>query len=626
MKLQWFSCLPLLNKKKFVFQSEDIFNLRLQRELQNQWRLLEQKQSQQNAMEEMKMDNAKLKQSLQKQQEQIHQLTQSLNQCFQALLIMQRDMAEQKSQQQQPQCEDTMDSVSQQRDFESCPSASWDFDFAPNSRVQGPAAQGLETWNNFFPPHVQDPRLLGGESESGVSTNTGSGALNNTVPPGMRANNYWDNFRSFSRQNRLSSNLQSLSPIVAQVTPRQVQPQLHLPHSPFRSNNNGDHHQSLLDNAAIIAPLSFSSISSPSRPRRKQKINREQNVSNESRPQPEAAMVFPIRQERQVQPNNPRRQQNEVQPMMLNNPVVTSIKRSIYSHVNELIAQNEERPERLARIFQDLQTINRSDQALESANADALANLNVSSSTSGHLQRPSWSMYSAADVEDEDNGVTSTTFKNSGIKRFTPNDNRLAYLASSSAMHPNAENNSSNSSLVAEDDRLLPTLFSFEESLSSLGAVGGSGEQTEKNKKVNESQNVAVPKNVQRNIISRERDGRKVKREKQPRNMQQNDLLHGQELDHHAGAESLSLTFRNNEENDESEMIEADQQDNQSFMDLQPLEVGLDRVPTRLSSTELDHRRAEEEDNIQNLVDEVLNSSSDTDFVANDHNLPSPKS
>ena len=349
---------------------------------------------------------------------------------------------------------------------------------------------------------------------------------------------------------------------------------------------------------------------------------------NNERPQPEAAMVFPIRQERQVQPNNPRRQ-NEVQPMMLNNPVVTSIKRSIYSHVNELIAQNEERPERLARIFQDLQTINRSDQALESANADALANLNVSSSTSGHLQRPSWSMYSAAaDVEDEDNnGVTSTSFK-SGIKRFTPNDNRLAYLASSSsAMHPNADNNSSNSSsLVAEDERLLPTLFSFEESLSSLGAVGGSsganGDQTEKNKKVNE-QNVAVPKNVQRNIISRERDGRKVKREKQPRNMMNQQDHEQDQLEHHPGA-ALTLTFRNNES--ESEMIEADQQDNQSFMDLQPLEVGLDRVPTRLSSTELHYRRAEEEDNIQNLVDEVLNTSSDTDFVANDHNLPSPKS
>ncbi|KAL0268417.1 UNVERIFIED_CONTAM: hypothetical protein PYX00_010372 [Menopon gallinae] len=31
-----------------------------------------------------------------------------------------------------------------------------------------------------------------------------SGALNNQVPPGNRANNYWDNFRSYSRQNLLS--------------------------------------------------------------------------------------------------------------------------------------------------------------------------------------------------------------------------------------------------------------------------------------------------------------------------------------------------------------------------------------------------------------------------------------
>ena len=60
--------------------------------------------------------------------------------------------------------------------------------------------------------------------------------------------------------------------------------------------------------------------------------------------------------------------------------------------------------------------------------------------------------------------------------------------------------------------------------------------------------------------------------------------------------------------------------------DLQPLEVGLDRVPTRLSSSDLDARRQEEEDNLQNLVDEVLNSSSEADFVhgATDQ-LPSPK-
>ena len=86
----------------------------------------------------------------------------------------------------------------------------------------------------------------------------------------------------------------------------------------------------------------------------------------------------------------------------------------------------------------------------------------------------------------------------------------------------------------------------------------------------------------------------------------------------------LTLTFRNdNETESQSEMVEADQE---NFMELQPLEVGLDRVPTRLSSTELENRRAEEEENLQNLVDEVLNTSSDNDFVANDHAPPSPKS
>ena len=85
----------------------------------------------------------------------------------------------------------------------------------------------------------------------------------------------------------------------------------------------------------------------------------------------------------------------------------------------------------------------------------------------------------------------------------------------------------------------------------------------------------------------------------------------------------LTLTFRNDENESQSEMVEADQE---NFMELQPLEVGLDRVPTRLSSTELENRRAEEEEeNLQNLVDEVLNTSSDNDFVANDHAPPSPK-
>ncbi|XP_050342182.1 putative mediator of RNA polymerase II transcription subunit 26 isoform X4 [Nymphalis io] len=38
---------------------------------------------------------------------------------------------------------------------------------------------------------------------------TASHTLNNQVPPGNRANNYWDNFRSYSRQNLLSANSKS---------------------------------------------------------------------------------------------------------------------------------------------------------------------------------------------------------------------------------------------------------------------------------------------------------------------------------------------------------------------------------------------------------------------------------
>ena len=59
---------------------------------------------------------------------------------------------------------------------------------------------------------------------------------------------------------------------------------------------------------------------------------------------------------------------------------------------------------------------------------------------------------------------------------------------------------------------------------------------------------------------------------------------------------------------------------------IQPREVGLDRVPTRLSSSDLEGRRQEEEENIQNLVDEVLNTSSEVDFVlGNSDQLHSPK-
>ena len=72
--------------------------------------------------------------------------------------------------------------------------------------------------------------------------------------------------------------------------------------------------------------------------------------------------------------------------------MVTSIKRSIYTHVNELIAQNEERPEQLARIYHNLQNMNSS---------EIMANLNNVESSNNRRSRP-WGPSMYRDVEDEE--------------------------------------------------------------------------------------------------------------------------------------------------------------------------------------------------------------------------------
>ena len=68
-------------------------NLRL-RDLQNHIRILNAAKKPKNSMEQqLKAENSKLKMAFENQQGQIQQLTQSLNQCFQALLTIQRDVA-----------------------------------------------------------------------------------------------------------------------------------------------------------------------------------------------------------------------------------------------------------------------------------------------------------------------------------------------------------------------------------------------------------------------------------------------------------------------------------------------------------------------------------------------------
>ena len=300
----------------------------------------------------------------------------------------------------------------------------------------------------------------------------------------------------------------------------------------------------------------------------------------------------------------------------------------------------------MARIYHDLQNINRHE-----VNAD---NTVDSTSTRRPLSRPSWgSMYDGVqDEPDEDeNDVSSSTFfKTAGNKKFNP----VEHIASEIV------NSSGGSSLFQGDDDL--PMFPYEnasnqglDSLASLGAVGGGVPMENANKKVNEEaggagtsvsgvggqkpQNVvAVPKNIQRNIISRERDDRrKVRRTEKPRNMM-NEMM-AVDVNQMASFNEAGNDLNNvgasaaNSGGSQSEMAEADQLQlpgdvsvDPSAFDIQPLEIGLDRVPTRLSSSELEARRQEEEDNLQNIVDEVLNSSSEADFVhGNGDQPPSPR-
>ncbi|XP_017880567.1 uncharacterized protein LOC108625240 isoform X2 [Ceratina calcarata] len=73
-----------------------------------------------------------------------------------------------------------------------------------------------ETLDSTLPPSSSLPNLVSlPNSAPAPSHTTATGSvnsqhqhqqLNNQVPPGNRANNYWDNFRSYSRQNLLSGN------------------------------------------------------------------------------------------------------------------------------------------------------------------------------------------------------------------------------------------------------------------------------------------------------------------------------------------------------------------------------------------------------------------------------------
>jgi len=332
------------------------------------------------------------------------------------------------------------------------------------------------------------------ETDSGVS----SGALNNQVSPGLRANNYYDNFRSFSRQNRLSG----------PAGPTQAPP-----------GNSRPAQQRPAQQGGVETANNLPSANTSTRPRRKYKINREQN-----------------RDRGVVEQNNARRRTEGgdtrgANPVLAANtytsPTTTttttgvdSLTKNIYSQVGALIQQNDRAPELLARLLQDLTLLGQQDRSREDVattfrTRNTAANMNLdtadtSSFTSEETRdtRPDQSRASARVSRSKVSGKRLT----SGPQSVFP------VLVSNSAFDP--EQSSS--------DNPLGPGGAIEGAGGSAGGDGwGQAAPVQPwniaPPQLEQASGVAVPKNQQKNLISRERDSRKMPgwRERLlPRNMQ----------------------------------------------------------------------------------------------------------
>jgi len=326
------------------------------------------------------------------------------------------------------------------------------------------------------------PNFQISETDSGVS----SGALNNQVSPGVRANNYYDNFRSFSRQNRLSGPPVTNPPLPANTrpTPRPSQQ----PPQPETANN-------------------LPSVANPgTRPRRKYKINREQN-----------------RDRGMVEQSNVRRRMEGSNPVLAANTytsptsttVTDSLTKNIYSQVGALIQQND-RAELLARLLQDLTLLGQVDrergdigQQIHRSGNTVAANMNLDTADTS-----SYTSEETRDTRHEQarpSARLSSRSKVSGKRLTSGPQSVFPVTVTNSAFDP--EHSSSDTAVVGVS-----------------GEVGEGWGQTAPVQPWNmapphfeQAIGVAVPKNQQKNLISRERDSRKMPgwRERLlPRNMQ----------------------------------------------------------------------------------------------------------
>lgn len=336
-----------------------------------------------------------------------------------------------------------------------------------------------ELWNSLqASPGFNNPLHLGvglyppnfhiSDSDARVS----SGALNNQVSPGMRANNYYDNFRSYSRQNRLSGP--------------------HGPPPPSSVNSVFQAHHSNTEQNNVN--------NSGTRPRRKHNINREQNRDSTNR----------------SEQSNLRRRTEGANPVLAantyNSPTTDratdSLTKNIYSQVGALIQQNDRAPELLARLLQDLTLLGQQQDS-------AMVNMNIDTVDT--------SSFTSEGTRDSD--LTAPQVRRPSQSRSKVSGKRLTSEPQSVFSAPSA------------------TSASFDNDSSNI--MAGAGALWSQPWPSNSG--VAVPKNQQKNLISRERDNisRKMPTWRErllPRNMQgQSHNPEGSGLDHDRGFINIQL-------------------------------------------------------------------------------------
>ena len=338
--------------------------------------------------------------------------------------------------------------------------------------------------------------------------------------------------------------------------------------------------------------------------------------------------MFPIQQQQQQQQQEQNRSlssNRQQSPIAADhaNPVVHSLSRSIYSQVSDLISQHEQRPDQLAQIFEDLQAFSRNsldaavnDATNEVALPDGAAGVWRSHTPSSQVPAPAIDYLQSLNSPKVNGKFSFNTIRDGEKPQPLANERRFG----GSDQHQQPVANGS--------------MQPFHNTLSEISAmIEGTASNCNEQRNAVHSE-VAVPKNIQRNQISRERDGRKMglaagtvgnlinDRKNKPRNMQQAspaaaatsveptlppsaNSLENTTADeavfvsvpikfhpriHAANAEAVS----NNDVDAESEMAEADQDHSSPDRSAEFLPQADFHTPDTMTSAEDAHARADD--------------------------------